>query len=117
VRFVVRAQGRAVLLGEGDVVIGRSAYCSLVLDQETLSRVHAALRVHDDGVEIEDLGSSNGTFVNGARISSIVRVMPGDDVRLGHVRVWVEVVNARASADTGRISLTTTEPGDTEGFA
>src|SRR4051794_14681992 len=89
--YRVCAQDRHVLLGEGEVVIGRSSYCSLVLDHETLSRVHASLRVVGDGIELSDLGSSNGTFVNGAGIAAPTRVRPGDDIRLGKVKIWIEV--------------------------
>ncbi len=100
--FRVCAEGRHVLLGEGEVVIGRSSYCSLVLDHETLSRVHASLRVVDAGIELADLGSSNGTFVNGDAIDVPTLVRPGDDIRLGKVKIWIEVQSARVSADTGR---------------
>jgi pSer/pThr/pTyr-binding forkhead associated (FHA) protein len=102
--YRVCAQDRHVLLGEGEVVIGRSSYCSLVLDQETLSRVHASLQVVDEGIEISDLGSSNGTFVNGVAISKPTRVRPGDDIRLGNVKIWIEVASARVSAATDRFA-------------
>ncbi len=107
--YRVCAYDRHVLLGEGEVVIGRSAYCSLVLEHETLSRVHASLKVVDDGVELSDLGSSNGTFVNGVLIEGPTRVRPGDDIRLGKVEIWIEVASARISAATGRFSALRTE--------
>src|SRR4051812_10307979 len=109
--YRVCAQDRHVLLGEGEVVIGRSSYCSLVLDSETLSRVHASLRVVDDGVELSDLGSSNGTFVNGVIVKGPTRVRPGDDIRLGKVKIWIDVASARVSAATGRFSPFRTEVG------
>lgn len=109
--YRVCASDRHVLLGEGEVVIGRSSYCSLVLDHETLSRVHASLRIVDDGVELSDLGSSNGTFVNGAIVRSPTRVRPGDDIHLGKVKIWIEVASARVSAATGRFSPLRTEVG------
>jgi predicted component of type VI protein secretion system len=102
--YRVCADDRHVLLGEGEVVIGRSSYCSLVLDHETLSRVHASVRVVGAGVELCDLGSSNGTYVNGAAIRGPTRVAPGDDIRLGKVKIRIEVVSARVSAATGRFS-------------
>ncbi len=102
--YRVCAPDRHVLLGEGEVVIGRSSYCSLVLDHETLSRVHASLRVVADGIELSDLGSSNGTFVGGVAITGPTRVRPGDDIRLGNVKVWIEVASARISAATGRFA-------------
>jgi len=100
--YRVCAEERHVLLGEGEVVIGRSSYCSLVLDNETLSRVHASLRVVDDGIELVDMGSSNGTFVNGVAIKGPTRVRPGDDILLGKTKITIEVQTARISAATGR---------------
>ena len=99
------AGDRHALLGEGEVVIGRSSYCSLVVEHETLSRVHASLRVAGDGVELSDLGSSNGTFVNGVAISAPTTVRPGDEIRLGRVKIWIEIASARVSAATGRFNV------------
>jgi pSer/pThr/pTyr-binding forkhead associated (FHA) protein len=107
--YRVCAEDRHVLLGEGEVVIGRSSYCSLVLDHETLSRVHASLKVVGDGVELSDLGSSNGTFVNGVAVKGPTQVRPGDDIRLGKVKIWIEVASARVSATTGRLPPLRTE--------
>jgi pSer/pThr/pTyr-binding forkhead associated (FHA) protein len=103
VHYRVRSQERSALLGEGELVIGRSPYCSLVLDHETLSRVHATLRIVGDGVELDDLDSSNGTFVNGARIQGPTVVKPGDEIRLGKVMVALEEQEARAPAETGQL--------------
>ena len=102
--YRVCADDRHALLGEGEVVIGRSSYCSLVLDHDTLSRVHASLKVKGDGIELSDLGSSNGTFVNGVPIQEPTMVRPGDDIRLGKVKIWIEVASARVSATTGRFA-------------
>jgi pSer/pThr/pTyr-binding forkhead associated (FHA) protein len=95
---------RSVLLGEGEVVIGRSPYCSLILDYETLSRLHASLCIVGDGVEISDLGSSNGTFVNRRRITGPTRVGPGDEIVLGKVKIWIEVAGMPRSVSTGRFT-------------
>lgn len=111
--YRVCGQDRSVLLGEGEVVIGRSSYCSLVLDHDSLSRVHAALRIVGDGVELSDLGSSNGTFVNGAAVEGPTRVAPGDEIRLGKVKIWIEVTSARISATTGRFAQVSFDPEDT----
>jgi len=104
-RWRVRAQDRFVLLIDGEAVIGRSPYCSLILDHETLSRVHATLRVEGGGLILIDENSSNGTFVNGARISAPAPVGPGDDIRLGKVLVWIEHESARVAVETGRFSV------------
>jgi pSer/pThr/pTyr-binding forkhead associated (FHA) protein len=64
------------------LVLGRQAADLLIEDPE-VSRRHAALRPAGDGLELEDLGSLNGTWVNGARIQGPVRLEPGDRVQLG----------------------------------
>ncbi len=111
--YRVCGQERSVLLGEGEVVIGRSSYCSLVLDHDSLSRVHASLRIVGDGIELSDLASSNGTFVNGAAIKGPTKVAPGDEILLGKVKIWIEVASARVSATTGRFAQVSFDPEDT----
>jgi pSer/pThr/pTyr-binding forkhead associated (FHA) protein len=64
------------------LVLGREA-ADLAVDDPEVSRRHASLRPAGDGLEIEDLGSLNGTWVNGSRIQGVVRLSPGDRVRLG----------------------------------
>jgi predicted component of type VI protein secretion system len=81
------------------LVLGRQAADLLIEDPE-VSRRHAALRPAGDGLELEDLGSLNGTWVNGARIQGPVRLEPGDRVQLGdtlfEVRTrWAERTVAR----------------------
>jgi pSer/pThr/pTyr-binding forkhead associated (FHA) protein len=109
-RWRVRSQDRFALLCDGEMVIGRSPYCSLILEHETLSRVHATLRVAGNGLVLDDQNSSNGTFVNGARISAPTPVGPGDDIRLGKVLVSIEADLGRCLMETGRIQAL--RPGD-----
>jgi FHA domain/Domain of unknown function (DUF1707) len=65
------------------VVLGRSRACGCILCDSTVSRRHASIR-HDDGAWwLRDLGSTNGTYVNGWRIVDEVEVRPGDEVSFG----------------------------------
>jgi pSer/pThr/pTyr-binding forkhead associated (FHA) protein len=68
---------------EGEVTIGREPpEASLVIDDEGVSRTHA--RVAADTVPtVEDLGSSNGTYVNGERISAVTELADGDEIQIG----------------------------------
>ena len=117
VRYNLCTGDRVALLAEGEVVVGRSPYCSLVLESESISRVHASFRiVEDGGVELADLGSSNGTFVNGARVAAPVKVGRPDEIRLGRVRIWVETASARAAVETGKFSQGDTGLDDTTGI-
>jgi hypothetical protein len=68
--------------------IGRSDACDLVLGDQTVSRRHAQLSRTTVGWLLSDLGSTNGTRVNGWRVKQ-VRVRPGDRVQVGRVRLRV----------------------------
>jgi pSer/pThr/pTyr-binding forkhead associated (FHA) protein len=92
-----------VLLNESEIVIGRSPYCTVVLTQETVSRVHASLRIVGSSVEIRDHGSSNGTYVNGKPIRGPTQIGPSDDIRLGRVVIRLEIASMRMSRATGHM--------------
>jgi pSer/pThr/pTyr-binding forkhead associated (FHA) protein len=66
--------------------IGRAG-CDVDLSDPDVSRRHAVVRDVDGGLAVEDLGSTNGTFVNDSRISGIVEISPGDRVRFGNT-IW-----------------------------
>ncbi len=63
--------------------IGRGKHCNLDIALDQVSRQHARLDSGADGLTIEDLGSTNGTFVNHDRISGSVPITPGDRIHLG----------------------------------
>jgi Inner membrane component of T3SS, cytoplasmic domain/Domain of unknown function (DUF1707) len=63
--------------------IGRDLGCDLVLGDRTVSRYHASLDRSEDGWLLGELGSTNGTLLNGWRIASPVAVRPGDRVSFG----------------------------------
>ena len=66
--------------------IGREG-CEIVIPDPEVSRRHAAVRKLDSGLAIEDLGSTNGTFVNDKRVTGIAEVKEGDRLRVGNT-VW-----------------------------
>ena len=74
----VAASARAS--GSSDIVVGRLAGCGLPIDSPLISREHARLAMRPDGIWIEDLKSTNGTAVNGERISRPVLLRQGDRV-------------------------------------
>jgi hypothetical protein len=74
--------------GPGPWVIGRSPRCRLTIDADTVSRAHAELRRTDTGWEVRDLGSTNGTWVNGWRVDRAA-LRAGDRLVLGDVRVRI----------------------------
>jgi pSer/pThr/pTyr-binding forkhead associated (FHA) protein len=81
---------------ENELVIGREGAAVTIADSE-LSRRHAAVRPVDGGIEIEDLGSLNGTFVNGKRIDAPTRLAGGDSVKLGQSVLELEAAGAPAT--------------------
>ncbi|HVN46551.1 MAG TPA: FHA domain-containing protein [Steroidobacteraceae bacterium] len=74
---------QSVPLADGEHIAGRDADCSLIVDGTTVSRRHARITVAGGAVTIEDLESTNGTYVNGKRISAPTRLAPGDEIALG----------------------------------
>ena len=69
---------------------GRDEACNLVLDDTQVSRRHAYLLEVDGNVEVGDLGSSNGTFVNGRRLEQPVTLTPGDSLRIGGTKLRLD---------------------------
>ena len=91
----VRLGNRSAVLGGTDLVVGRSSYCSLVVDNADVSRVHAVFRRKGDQVELQDLGSRNGTSVRGKRIGrEPVVVAPGDEIRLAQETLVLEATSS-----------------------
>ncbi|MCC5577738.1 FHA domain-containing protein [Microtetraspora sp. AC03309] len=64
-------------------VVGRGSACDLVLSDVTVSRVHAELRREQESWLLVDLGSLNGTRLNGWRLVGSARVRPGDEIAFG----------------------------------
>lgn len=74
-------------LGRTDVVIGRSPNVDFVIGFAAVSGNHALISVEGDQYVIEDLNSSNGTFVNGERLLERRLLQNGDEIRLGQTIV------------------------------
>lgn len=67
--------------------LGRAPDCDLVLDEDTVSSHHARINWRGDHAEIEDVGSSNGTFVNGQQVAGCTRLVDSDSIDFGGVEV------------------------------
>jgi DNA-binding winged helix-turn-helix (wHTH) protein len=76
-------------LTDGVHLAGRDEACALVIDASTVSRHHARITVISGAATIEDLGSTNGTHVNGTRISAPTLLGFGDELSLGSERLQV----------------------------
>lgn len=71
--------------------VGRNPDLQICIDEDSISRSHCQLLLGpDEGVQIRDLGSLNGTYVNGERIKGIHSLVPGDSLQIGSVSVRIE---------------------------
>ncbi len=82
-QFKLRIGGRTLAVPSGSLDVGRLSDCWLTLDDDLISRYHARFHVTEDRLELEDLGSRNGTYVNGRRLSGKVDLQDADQVRIG----------------------------------
>ena len=73
------------------ILVGRAATSDVPIYDPTISRRHAEVALANGGVQVKDLGSSNGTFVNGARVTEVVAAA-GDVVTFGKVAFRVSEV-------------------------
>ena len=83
---VVRGEtqkGRNVKLRGGGPVIGRSPDADIIIDDPYASEYHARVGLQDGQVLVHDLGSTNGTYVNGRRVTTPAAVATGDTVQIG----------------------------------
>lgn len=79
-------RGKEIDVLSDTIQIGKSRQCDVVLPDESVSRVHVEIRRENDAYRIVDVGSTNGTFVEGAKVSDGF-LRPGDVLKLGKVEL------------------------------
>ncbi len=77
-------EGENIVLAVPDAVLGRTSASEIHVSHPLVSRRHCRFEATPEGVFIEDIGSSNGTFLNGARLHERRPLRPGDVVQIGH---------------------------------
>jgi hypothetical protein len=87
---LVLPDGSHVQIGEGPVTLGRLPECDIVLNDPNVSRRHAEFRRTNDGVVITDLGSTNGTRVNGVPVRE-QQLVSGDEITVGSTALVFEL--------------------------
>ncbi len=75
-------KGQTISLTE-ELIVGRADKCHLVLDDSYVSQMHARIFAKNGGYLVEDLGSTNGTYLNRRRITSATELQRGDHVKIG----------------------------------
>ncbi len=92
-RLVVRSpaehRGRRFELGE-EITVGRAAGCQVTLDDSYVSQLHARVFTRDGSVYVEDLGSTNGTYLNRAKVTAARVMKPGDQLQIGQTILELE---------------------------
>ena len=78
-----RPQGKSIQFAPGEYIFGRGQECHVRPNSEWVSRQHCMLRVTADGTFVRDLGSRNGTLINGVRLVGEVRLEHGDQLQIG----------------------------------
>ena len=85
-----------------EFIIGRSEACDIYIGEKKVSRKHANIHADHDGLILEDLESTNGTFVDGKKITS-VKLKDGDTVRIGMTVFKVSLIEGRALSSEGEL--------------
>jgi hypothetical protein len=102
IEIIVSKDGAELLrktVRPGDYVIGREPECEVQVEVELVSRRHAQLTVNFDHVLVEDLGSSNGTFVNGKPVTEPTRLWPNQKIQIGAATIELRRVKSAPPPD------------------
>jgi pSer/pThr/pTyr-binding forkhead associated (FHA) protein len=120
-RLILSLRGRELdkfLIGQGKVLIGRSPQCDIKIDNQAISRQHASIEFSEEGYVLADVGSSNGTFLNGERIKAPALLKPGDVIGLAKFELqFQDDVRSKIESMTGGLDLESTMMVDSEKMA
>ncbi len=83
VRWRLRFNLQEIDLRHGRTVLGRDADCPITIEDPLVSRQHAEIHVGEEACVLVDLGSRNGVYLNGIKISGATPLAPNDRIRLG----------------------------------
>jgi pSer/pThr/pTyr-binding forkhead associated (FHA) protein len=97
---------REYSLDKSTIAIGTHPANDVVLDDTTVSRRHATITRKAGSYELADLGSTNGTFVNGRRLVNPIALKPGDEIKFGAVRVAFDPQSVPKRLRRGFVILT-----------
>jgi serine/threonine protein kinase len=92
--FVGNEEVAKFAIEPGEYIIGRDSTCHVVIDADQVSRHHARLTFHSFELLVEDLGSSNGVYIDGVQVQIPTRVRPGQEVQIGSARLFLRLNDA-----------------------
>ncbi len=93
--YWIKYRGTRFPVRRGETILGRSPYSSIVISNSLVSREHCALRLAQGGLQIIDLGSTNGTTVNDEKVTGAQKLEPGDIIGVGTDVLEVCVVEGK----------------------
>ena len=82
--------GEFPIVNDKPIIVGRSSDLDMVLVEDMVSRKHARITMQQEQIWIEDLGSTNGTFVNGDKLTQAMMLKKGDRVKIGETVLEAE---------------------------
>jgi pSer/pThr/pTyr-binding forkhead associated (FHA) protein len=108
-----KPHGSVLDFPEGEFVVGRGPECHVRPNSELVSRQHCLLRIHGHDVHVRDLGSTNGTLVNGKLLVKECALANGDTLQLGPLVLELvlppEQIAVRLAKETGEFDTLETE--------
>jgi DNA-binding winged helix-turn-helix (wHTH) protein len=87
-------EGGSATLRDGEYIIGRDPAATILLDSPSVSRRHARIHIADGRATFQDLGSKNGSAVEGRRAEGLLALVDGDVITVGLVRLTFHVVRS-----------------------
>ena len=100
IRYWLIWDQRQIPLFDGDNIIGRAPDAAVWLEAPGVSRHHARIRLEGEQATLEDLGSKNGTYIGGERLTTPVVLADGDQIRISSVVMSFRIPPPAASTDT-----------------
>ncbi|MGH7820841.1 MAG: FHA domain-containing protein, partial [Candidatus Binatia bacterium] len=99
-----RPETRTVEVTTSEVLLGKHAECDVVLADARVSKRHARLVLQGEGVLLEDLGSTNGTYLDGEPVTGKVRIERGRDISIGPFTIRIAAHRPPAAEATAIVS-------------
>jgi hypothetical protein len=110
-RVHIEYLGDHVELPLGETVVGRDVQCALRFNDPAVSRRHLRFIRRASEVFVEDLGSSNGTLLNGRSVAAPLRIVDGDEIKVGSRTLTVRIAEGRDEDEPTTLSLHSMNPG------
>lgn len=102
-----KQHGSLIPLQTKKFLVGREQDCQLRPSSESVSRHHCVFTLDDFSVRLRDLGSTNGTFVNGQRVQGQAILQPGDRILIGKLEFEIVIEGAAAAVQHARVEVAT----------